>query len=334
MDKRGVSDSRIVWIDWAKTILIYLMVVGHCLPVQWQRTLIYAFHMPAFFIISGYLYHQNHWWKTVRSLVIPVFLFSLINFIVIVSFQKIKGTFSSDHLLERVLIPFWGPGKLPVEDYITLFPGVWFIIALFLGRLLLGDLFVRSWFTKFWKPILMLLVFFLTIEPFIVPNNPFHSYKFYLVVPSMPFLLLGYGMRKGIYYIINWINFWKCMLGITFFVIIALKYGSAQIWNCEYGDCYVLFFANAVVGSLFFFYLCGKIPKCISAELFSKGTLLIMAFNFVLRTFFFSLYSKIVPDSLLHEELFKPWIIASLIMIVCYYPIKWLLRFFPIILGK
>lgn len=59
--------KRIIWIDWAKAILIYLMVVGHCLPVKWQGTLIYAFHMPAFFVISGYLYKPHHWLKTLKS---------------------------------------------------------------------------------------------------------------------------------------------------------------------------------------------------------------------------------------------------------------------------
>ena len=47
--------QRFHWIDWAKVILIYLMVVGHCFPIKWQYNLIYAFHMPAFFFISGFL---------------------------------------------------------------------------------------------------------------------------------------------------------------------------------------------------------------------------------------------------------------------------------------
>ena len=51
--------NRIVWIDWAKVILIYLMVVGHALPCKWENQVIYAFHMPAFFIISGFLLKLN-----------------------------------------------------------------------------------------------------------------------------------------------------------------------------------------------------------------------------------------------------------------------------------
>lgn len=42
--------NRIVWIDWAKVILIYLMVVGHAFPCKWENQVIYAFHMPAFLL--------------------------------------------------------------------------------------------------------------------------------------------------------------------------------------------------------------------------------------------------------------------------------------------
>ena len=93
-----VVAKRIIWIDWAKTILIYLMVVGHCLPAPWESTLIYAFHMPAFFIISGYLYRQHNWWRTVKSFVVPVAFFSAINFVIYAIPKIIKGTFSTENL--------------------------------------------------------------------------------------------------------------------------------------------------------------------------------------------------------------------------------------------
>ena len=121
--------QRIVWIDWAKSILIYLMVVGHCFPIAWENHLIYAFHMPAFFIISGYLYKPHHWLKTLKSVGIPVLFFSAIN-MAIYSLPKLaKGTFDSSDLFLRIFVPFWGPGPEGLK-YIILFPGVWFIIAL------------------------------------------------------------------------------------------------------------------------------------------------------------------------------------------------------------
>ena len=56
----------IVWLDYARTLGIFLVIFGHCLQTfpEWKingilRGLwdyIYLFHMPLFFIISGFLF--------------------------------------------------------------------------------------------------------------------------------------------------------------------------------------------------------------------------------------------------------------------------------------
>lgn len=52
-----IIKNRIEWVDIAKGIGIILVIVGHLLPSgSYVRTLIYAFHMPMFFILSGLIY--------------------------------------------------------------------------------------------------------------------------------------------------------------------------------------------------------------------------------------------------------------------------------------
>lgn len=47
--------KRIEWIDVAKAICILLMIAGHTYPVGSKvRNIIFSFHMPLFFILSGY----------------------------------------------------------------------------------------------------------------------------------------------------------------------------------------------------------------------------------------------------------------------------------------
>lgn len=51
--------KRIEYIDLAKAIAILLMVLGHCASlndIPLIRSVIYSFHMPLFFIISGYFF--------------------------------------------------------------------------------------------------------------------------------------------------------------------------------------------------------------------------------------------------------------------------------------
>ena len=49
------NSHRIVWIDWAKAICIFLMVIGHWTSNETIILYIYSFHMPAFIFIAGML---------------------------------------------------------------------------------------------------------------------------------------------------------------------------------------------------------------------------------------------------------------------------------------
>jgi hypothetical protein len=52
------SGKRVEWIDLAKFIAISLMVMGHLgLPKPAAR-LIHVFHMPVFFLLSGYCFNE------------------------------------------------------------------------------------------------------------------------------------------------------------------------------------------------------------------------------------------------------------------------------------
>lgn len=49
--------ERIAWCDWMKAMLILLVVLGHSGSVF--TYVLYLFHIPAFFFISGYLANYN-----------------------------------------------------------------------------------------------------------------------------------------------------------------------------------------------------------------------------------------------------------------------------------
>ena len=49
------KDNRVGWIDCLKALGIYLVILGHTLKDSYLSVWIYSFHMPLFFILSGYL---------------------------------------------------------------------------------------------------------------------------------------------------------------------------------------------------------------------------------------------------------------------------------------
>lgn len=80
--------KRIKYLDTAKGILILFMLFGHVFLDGLPRQIIYSFHMPAFFIISGILIGNSDSWKEKNmksiilnktySLIIPFCFFELI----------------------------------------------------------------------------------------------------------------------------------------------------------------------------------------------------------------------------------------------------------------
>jgi acyltransferase len=53
-----ITFNRINWIDWSKSICIFLVVLGHTHLKESQSYIIqyiYTFHMPLFFMLSGLL---------------------------------------------------------------------------------------------------------------------------------------------------------------------------------------------------------------------------------------------------------------------------------------
>lgn len=109
----NVLQKKEMWIDNVKIFACLFVVLGHFFQsmvtssiihqnelYNWFNTSIYYFHVPLFFICSGYLYKKVHHYSTVKShfkliekklinLGIPYFTFSLITWI-------LKNVFSSN----------------------------------------------------------------------------------------------------------------------------------------------------------------------------------------------------------------------------------------------
>lgn len=121
-------------IDVAKGIGILLVVIGHADPRPWLGNLIYQFHMPFFFILSGYLFRPTTLRdflqrKTVR------YLLPYISYLVLFALaapkpamETILGARGALHPIQALLI-----GGEHLETYATPF---WFPTALYVTALL------------------------------------------------------------------------------------------------------------------------------------------------------------------------------------------------------
>ena len=71
--------KRIAWIDFLKGIMIVCVIIGHTYPVDSIiRNIIFSFHMPLYFVLSGYTIKEiskqdilKSFVKDIRRLIVP-----------------------------------------------------------------------------------------------------------------------------------------------------------------------------------------------------------------------------------------------------------------------
>lgn len=115
INSTNLTKNRIVWIDWTKAILIFLVILGHSGSVF--TPILYLFHIPAFFFVSGYLCNYNKkstgTINSSRWMIYSIILYNLV-FIALNTFVAIttgKGLFHAERgtsLYELMLRPVIG----------------------------------------------------------------------------------------------------------------------------------------------------------------------------------------------------------------------------------
>ena len=316
--------KRLNWVDWSKSLLIWMMVLGHAGLSGYGREFVYAFHMPAFFIISGYLYKPHNLLKTLKSLGIPILVFSIIS-LMFYSFKTyIKGDFDILDLLNKCYQPYY---KCNFGNYISLFRVVWFIIVLFFMRILLGDIKIFSIIRKYYKYIFFVLLIYMVMEPYLIPQMTSVKYLYiYKVIACMPFMMFGMYIKEHAQQLLYLKN--KSLLMMAFlYVCLTFYNGNIDIWSYDFGKSYIICFINAAIASLLLYNLCKKIKNNRVIVLFSTGTLLILGLHDLILQILSMTYNVIhIQNNCLLS--------SFIIMLICYFLIKIVLKFCPIILGK
>ena len=182
-----VQRVRLKWIDALRGVLILLVVLGHCIQVALGRgcedsplyRIIYSFHMPAFFAVSGYLsYHHHHrdrWYVFHRrflQLMVPFFIWSLIAI----------GVFWSN---------FWSRLK---DVFVHPDIGIWFLWALFWVQ---AVFLVADWLSekiRIKQVVGECLMAFVLIVVFVLTEFRILGYQF--IAFYLLFFLVGYYYHK------------------------------------------------------------------------------------------------------------------------------------------
>lgn len=331
------------YIDYAKSICIFLVIVGHYTyylgidfkpsPVWYLMHSITLFHMPFFFLISGFLYKQQSFKESIGKswvqLMRPYFLMSAICLLI----MEVKNCFSGDFSEKDIVLNIVGIAS--AGDFLGIrseySAPLWFLWALAL---------IKMWGSakscgKLMGGGILLLVSMLGLAVFYMGNR----LPFRIDSASVGFLffMLGYKLKTVIKQLFKDKYTTVFTMAISLIVLIGsaylnLDYNQRQCLSinaCTFGNYPILFFASGISGTLFVLSLCKLIEstKLKPILYISNGTIIILGFHKII-------YLLIFKGWIQSPTVFGALSVALCILLICYFLIIVFSKYAPILLGN
>ena len=284
--------KRIDWIDSAKGFAILSVIVGHTLSTFILRGMIFSFHMPLFFILSGYTSKSitnkenllNKLKNTFKSLIIPAYIIFFTRLILLPSDYG-GNSIDIKNYLYSVLYTRGIPIKI-MGVHIPSFGMMWFLVVLFIIRNLHG-LMEYKFSNPYFITIISIIMSFIGISRIC----PFLPFSFDIVLTAMIFYDLGHNIRK-----INITKYSNKLLPICFFIWIITLYiqykYTQKFFEFTYRKypMFPLCHISAIAGSMsviaFFAELSKKIKNKMPLSLIGKYSMIIFVIHAYDKAFY------------------------------------------------
>lgn len=328
--------SRIAFIDTAKAVGIVLVVAGHVPEAPpLIVTLIYSFHMPLFFFISGYLLTPQrvaaHWGvllrRGLRSLMVPYLFFFLLSFAYWMATrnlgaraQKFAGVDAADA---------WYGLFTGLSQDLFVNPTLWFFPCLFLCQLIyaaarrrLSDAAALAAFTG-------LAVLLLWAAPW----NSRLPWGLGIVWIALPFYAAGHCLRWR-----GWaggaLGPWASQLWALPWLLLALFQGREDLARASFGPVPLLYLPCALAGIACLVQAARLITPGPALRWLADNSLVIFPLHPLLINFFSGLAQMVVGRELMERNALAWWLVAVLCGLLACVPAAALLRrYVPGLLG-
>ena len=253
LDMQQAGSRRLSFIDTARCIALFLTVFAHLYSVNSDvRLYIYAFHMPLFFLLSGYL-HKNVpsgilIGKMARRLLVPFAFFLFLGYLYFVissgdlRLDIIKGSIRGIILGKSIL----------ANDIL------WFLLALFLVKII-GNLFILYPRTAAVPTVLLFILFFLSKHNWLYLGSTFMA---------LPFYLIGHYGKNAIQSVCK--SRYRLLIAVALLGASALLTsvnGRVSMMATSYGNTgyglldITIFYTNAILGCLAILCIASSIPS-------------------------------------------------------------------------
>jgi len=222
------NNKEMIYLYYIKAITILSVVIGHiATPFS---GFIYSWHIPIFFIISGFTINtkktiKNYLFDSFKRLMIPYYIFAVVGLGAEILKRYLLGR-SNLNLIDELIGIFYYMNESHLHHYGFI---LWFLPALFFSRVLVYFLLKKIPDAGIKKDTLLIFIFFIiTFFSYnkIVEQIPFGLDKIFV---GGSWIILGYFINK---YIINKINWgYKTILLAILIFISLVKYLGIPIVN-------------------------------------------------------------------------------------------------------
>lgn len=136
------EEKRIEVIDRVKGIGILCIVFGHVFPMTIFTQWLFAFHVPLFFLVSGFTYRfdsnkKRFFRKKLCRLMVPYIIFSIISILLLWVMAKVLPVDEESRILPNLMGMLWGNSNGRAMAWNT---PLWFLPCMFCSVVLM-DLF-------------------------------------------------------------------------------------------------------------------------------------------------------------------------------------------------
>ncbi len=357
-----MDNKRIEWIDTAKLLGIFLVILGH-LPTgikgteYFPRVYIYTFHMPLFFFLSGLTFHTDYSIfknvkKNIRTLIIPYIFFYVCLYIVwfFIAFLG-HAEIYRQNVLFGVIKPFLGlllgvGFNTPYSIMIGIGAQLWFLPALFWCKTIVAFLPQKNDKKKS-LCILIICSFSLVISILLWCANRFLPFSMGSACMALPFFCLGIVSKNLIMQLNNRSLVLKFFLLVLFMLVtggITFYNGLIDTNQILFGKSPLLYYLGGISGILFAIILAMILPQNIPyfLQFLAKNTISILAFHIIVFTVFLRFCEIVlhIPhtingyEKIVMSTSYMPFIISLITLILCAIPCYCIQFFFPFVIGR
>lgn len=330
--------KRIDWIDISKFAAITMMVAGHIGLPRVLSDFIHMFHMPIFFVLSGMCFESQKYKlseycrRKVKTLLVPYFFWSGINYIYYVLFSE-KQDIS---ILEYIRLLCTNDANKPKIDDILVIQ--WFLTCIFFTEILLYCIVKISEYiaknTCKQNTILILFVFLLCVFNYIyILYRQYNPLGIGSAIMGTILCILGYVLKKR-FINMEWNKKKLPILFVLLLVFLCAFYfnGTVNMRTLQYNN-QVVFLIGALAGSIIIFYISAFVCKVNQhgyvykfMVFYGKNTIIILCLNRLVQWTVEGIvngYFALLPHTNIVTDIFRAVIVMALEMVM----------FIPIIIG-